>query len=451
VNASRFVVALAFAVACHLPAQAQSGATMHTIEFARVGGRALRMDLHLPASPARPSAVVVWVFEGGWAAGSRSAPPFVLPLLDRGVAVAAIDYRLTTAAGQYGAEGVTFPAQIHDVKAAIRYLREQADAWGLDPARIGIWGASSGGFLAALAGTSGNAPELEGEVGGASDFSSRVQAVVDYYGPSDLLQQGPDARTPPGSTLDHDAISSPASLLLGFSAPGQGLGVLRTNAGSALPPFPLYRALAERANPLSYIDAGDPPFLIMRGSADTLIPIRQSERLRDALREAGVAAEFDVVAGAGHGGFPASVHARAIDFFSAHLQAAQIPLGEPAALSGAWFDPATSGQGLELLWLQGDALAAVFYGHRDDGSNLFLAGVRAGRPSYGASLTFELTATRGGRFGDLDPAQIVRQPWGQLQLTIEDCNTIHAHLAGDDGSQSLRLIKLAGLRARSCD
>ncbi len=127
------------------------------------------------------------------------------------IAVASVDYRLTSQAGLYGAFPVTFPAQIEDVKGAIRFLRANAGTYGLDPTRFGAWGSSAGGHLAALVGTSGGVAALEGTTGGNLAFSSSVQAVCGWFGPIDVLQMNPDVTTPPGSGIDHDATTSPES------------------------------------------------------------------------------------------------------------------------------------------------------------------------------------------------------------------------------------------------
>ncbi|MCS7032436.1 MAG: alpha/beta hydrolase, partial [Phycisphaerae bacterium] len=132
-----------------------------------------KLDLYLPPKPETPLPVVVWIHGGGWSSGSKDNPPAVR-LTSQGYAVASINYRLTDSA--------TFPAQIHDAKAAIRWLRAHADHYGLDPARIGVWGASAGGQLALLLGVGADVPELEGTLGEHRDQSSRVACVVDYFG-----------------------------------------------------------------------------------------------------------------------------------------------------------------------------------------------------------------------------------------------------------------------------
>jgi hypothetical protein len=303
----------------------------------------------------------------------------------------------------------------------------------------------------ALAGTSGNDPTLEGSVGGNLRHSSRLQAVVDYYGPTDLLNMGLDEAPPPGRPAGHDLPTSPESLLVGFSAADEGLGVLRANQASAVSPFPTWRTLAVQANPITWVDLADPPFLIAHGTADGTVPPRQSERLRDALRGVGANPVYVPVDGAGHGGFPAGVQQQAQDFLVARLTAPTIAIGDVRGLTGAWYDPAQSGQGFEFLWLDGARFVVTFYGHRDDGGNLFLVGTRDAAPAYGQELRLDLVATRGGRFNGFDAAQIRREPWGTLTLRIDACERATATLEGVDGRQSFALVKLAAGPGPSCD
>ncbi len=127
------------------------------------------------------------------------------------------------------------------------------------------------------------------------------------------------------------------------------------------------------------------------------------------------------------------------------------PIGDPRGLVGAWYEPASSGQGIEMQWLEGDILLVFFYGHRDSGANLFLTGTRSGRIDYGQPLDIALTETRGGRFNAFDPAAILRQPWGTLRLTIASCTTASAELTGTDGSKTLQLQRLGRTPGLDCD
>ena len=183
----------------------------------------------------------------------------------------------------------------------MRWLRAHAQEHNLDVDRFGAWGGSAGGHLVALLGTAGDVPELEGEEG-TLDHSSRVQAVCDFYGPSDLLRMNDT----PG-TMDHDAPDSPESQLVGG-------------------PIQEHPDLVARANPITYIGPDTPPFLIVHGDQDYTVLLNQSQYLYRALRVAGVDATFHIVEGAGHGfqGVTEAQHAE-IDglvdaFFDRHLK-----------------------------------------------------------------------------------------------------------------------------------
>jgi acetyl esterase/lipase len=243
------------------------------LEYVTGGHERQKLDLYLPKTrPATPLPLVIWVHGGGWQNGNRFPCP-ALFLSEHGYAVASLGYRLSDAA--------IFPAQIHDCKAAIRYLRSHADEFGIDPQRFGVWGSSAGGHLVALLGTSGNAAGLEGQLGDTST-NSQVQAVCDYFGPTDLLKMA--SQSSENSRINHDAPDSPESKLLG--------GPLQQQV-----------ALAAQANPITYVDGDDPPFLIVHGDQDPLVPAQQSRLLLDALRAAKVAAELVIVPGGGHGPF----------------------------------------------------------------------------------------------------------------------------------------------------
>jgi acetyl esterase/lipase len=244
---------------------------LRDIEFARYGRQVLRMDLFRPRPfLGLPHPVLVWIHGGGWQRGSRKEGFRNLLFFARqGFLCASIDYRLSRDA--------LFPAQIEDCKCAIRFLRAHARKLNLDPDRIGVWGASSGGHLAALLGTSGSRPELEGK-GGWAAFSSQVQAVCDWFGPTDLLKM---VDFP--SQIDHNGPDSPEARLLG--------GPIQTR-----------KAAAERANPIAYITEQAPPFLIMHADNDPLVPFNQSQLLLNALRKAKIEASLIAVHGGGHGG-----------------------------------------------------------------------------------------------------------------------------------------------------
>jgi acetyl esterase/lipase len=238
------------------------------IEFAHIGEHSLKLDLYVPAQPARPS-LVVWVHGGAWRGGSKNNPS-IRPLTERGFAVASIDYRLSPVA--------KFPTQIHDIKAAIRYLRAHADKYGLATEKIAISGGSAGGHLAALAGMTSGIKELEGEIGDHRDQSSNVQAIVVFYGAANLttiLSQS----TPHGLSVRAPALD----LLLGGPPDAKA-------------------DLARLASPVFHTDRSDPPLLWFHGDQDPQMPINQAHEMSGAYKKAGIPATLDVVHGGVHGG-----------------------------------------------------------------------------------------------------------------------------------------------------
>jgi acetyl esterase/lipase len=312
--------ALAFVVVslCSQQSNAQTP-TVNDLAYATVTNdngsqTTLRLDLWKSTNTTKRSPLLIWIHGGAWLGGTYNGPPQGLPqLLQAGFAVASVQYRFSTAA--------IFPAQIHDVKGAVRFLRAHADEYNLDPTRFAAWGSSSGGHLAALLATSGDVAEAEGTVGGNFELSSRIQAAVDYFGPTDLLQMNLDVTTPPGSIINHDAPNSPESQLIGFDGAGQGMGVLRNNLANPNAPFPEKVALARLANPIEHVTAGDPPIFIAHGTQDTLVPMKQSERLATALDAADIENMMHVVTGAGHGfgAQSATVDPEAIAFLTQQL------------------------------------------------------------------------------------------------------------------------------------
>ncbi len=265
-----------------------SGATVHRdLPYVTRGHPRQVLDLYLPAR-GRHLPLIIWVHGGAFRMGSKEDGVPVTYLLD-GYAVASINYRLS--------QHALFPAQIEDCKAAVRWLRTRAAQYGLDPARFGAWGPSAGGHLVAMLGTTGGVTQFD--VGENVETSSRVQAVVDYFGPTDFLQM--DAHRVPGGQV-HDAPNSPESQLVGG-------------------PIQEHAARVAAANPITYVGPDAPPFLIVHGELDPLVPHHQSELLVTALARAGVAVSFHTVKGAGHGGFTDPTVPQLTEAFLAqHLQ-----------------------------------------------------------------------------------------------------------------------------------
>jgi acetyl esterase/lipase len=243
---------------------------LRDLEYAHVGEKRLLLDLYRPEKAEGKLPLIVWIHGGGWQSGSKDQWRPAAQFIGDGYAVASIDYRLSGEA--------TFPAQLEDCKAAIRWLKANAATCNLAADRIAVWGSSAGGHLAALVGTSGDVHDLEGEVGGNLDQSSRVQAVVDFYGPTDL-----EAFVVTPRYERHADAQSPESKLL----------------GGAVKEVP---RKAKRANPITYVDSSDPPFFIVHGADDPVVPPSQSELLHAALEKAGVATELTMLPGNGHGG-----------------------------------------------------------------------------------------------------------------------------------------------------
>jgi len=237
------------------------------------GARPLELDLYLPPAPG-PAPVAVFLHGGGWRLGSRHSagpayrgadPTPFEQLAQAGIAVASVDYRLSGEAG--------WPAQLHDAKAAVRWLRSRAAELGVDPDRIAAWGESAGGHLAELLGLVAD-PALEGGVG-LTGPSSAVVAVAAWYAPSDVAAVATDNGADP-----HDPDSRETQLL-----------------GAPVPSVP---DVAAQASPLTHVSPGAPPFLLLHGRADRFVSCRQSERLHDALSEAGAEVELHTYDGADH-------------------------------------------------------------------------------------------------------------------------------------------------------
>jgi acetyl esterase/lipase len=264
----RFAVVGAALVLCRGALAEPSLVRTNDIEYANVDGRPLTLDLY-QVEGARTTPVLIWLHGGAWERGSKTDMP-LRNLVERGFAIASIDFSPASAA--------PFPAQVHEIKAAIRFLRASAERFGYDARRVAILGASSGGHLAALVGTTNSHPELEGALGGHLEASSAVQAIVSYFGASNLT-----------TILDQ---STPFGLNVRRPALERLLGALPENATER----------ARLASPVFHVDAADPPLLLLHGDQDPQMPINQSHELHGAYRAHGAAADFIVVHGAAHGG-----------------------------------------------------------------------------------------------------------------------------------------------------
>lgn len=251
------------------PAMAGESSARHLtdIVYAQNGAQPLALDLHLPAGVANPS-LVVYVHGGGWRAGDKSQYPQFL--LERGFAVASVGFRSTNDA--------PFPANVHDLKAAVRFLRAKAPEYGYRATNIAISGASSGGHLAALVGTTNGNAELEGGQGQYPGESSAVQAIVSWFGASNL------------------------STILAQSTPF-GLSIREPTLRGLLGGLPAeVPELAKLASPVNHVTASSPPAILLHGDQDPQMPVNQMLELDGAYRKAGLTAQTLVVHGAAHGG-----------------------------------------------------------------------------------------------------------------------------------------------------
>ena len=249
------------------PSAAQSARTYKDLVYATVDGKDLALDLYLPAGVKSPP-LLVWVHGGAWSTGSKASVP--MQFVGHGIATASVDFRQSTEA--------RFPAQVHDIKAAIRFLRARAASYGYRSDRIAIAGNSSGGHLAALVGVTNGHAQLEGRVGNDLGQSSAVQAIVVYYGASNLT-----------SILSQ---STPFGLNMRRPALEQLLGAQPERVPE----------LAQLASPVFHVDRGDPPLFLLHGDQDPQMPVNQALEMQGAYEKLGLDVHLDVVHGAAHGG-----------------------------------------------------------------------------------------------------------------------------------------------------
>ncbi|MDQ3372718.1 MAG: alpha/beta hydrolase [Acidobacteriota bacterium] len=257
---------------------AQNTYTTHSnLSYVDDGNSAHKLDLYVPNGTTSPVPLIIWIHGGGWQSGDKTLGPNSHPLryARNGYAVASLNYRLSDEA--------IFPAQIYDCKAAIRWLRANVAKYNLDVTRFGAWGQSAGGHLASLIETSNDVTDLEGTLGGNLQHSSRVQAVVDWYGPIDFLQQETQLIQNGCPNPNHNSPDSAESRLMGCA--------VQTCPDAV-----------RRANPMTYLTPDDPPFFIEHGTADCVAAPGQSQIFQNLLQSTGHDSSLTILQGAGHGG-----------------------------------------------------------------------------------------------------------------------------------------------------
>lgn len=250
------------------PVSAGDSRIVSNLVYARVQAMDLALDLYLPPS-SQKGPLIVWVHGGAWRSGSRKEMPLGA-LVNASYPVASVDYRLSGVA--------RFPAQIHDLKAAIRFLRARAGEYQLSAREIVMAGASAGGHLAALVGVSNGHPELEGDLGVHQQESSAVQGIISFFGAANLT-------TILGQSTPH-----------GLSVRVPALELLLGGQPEAHP------KLARLASPVFQVDHSDPPLLLLHGDQDAQMPVNQALELQGAYKAAGAPVQLEILSGAGHGG-----------------------------------------------------------------------------------------------------------------------------------------------------
>jgi len=265
------------------------------IPYAATDNPRQMLDLLLPREPGQePLPVIVFIHGGAWRGGSKEGgrSNVARAVASGNYAGVSINYRLSGES--------KWPTQIHDCQAAIRWIKSNAEKYNLNPDRIGIWGSSAGGHLVAMLGTSAGVTALDGRLGRTPDLSCAVTCVVDFFGPTDFTTMDRDAIE--GSVMQHSAPDSPESLLMGYQVTTNPEGVAT-------------------ASPITYISKDDPPFLIVHGTRDPVVPYAQSVTFHKALQTAGVSSTLLTVSDGGHGqGFGAEVNQSVMRFFDHHLR-----------------------------------------------------------------------------------------------------------------------------------
>jgi acetyl esterase/lipase len=264
------------------------------VTYGTGGDENLQLDLARPKDGDGPFAAIVFIHGGGWAGGNRQAFRSKIEQAARkGYVAASISYRLTEPDAETKLGQVPFPAQIHDCKCAIRWLRSVAEDYHVDPDRIGVAGASAGGHLSLLVGLCDESAKLEGQ-GGHSEHSSGVRAVVNIFGPTDLAKAYQDA----------------AAARVFYK------GLCRGTPETAAE---MYHA----ASPVTYVTKDDPSVMTLHGDKDTLVPVSQAKLLDETMKLAGASHELIILEGQGHG-FAGEAAQRADEalwrFFAEHLK-----------------------------------------------------------------------------------------------------------------------------------
>ncbi len=272
------------------PAELPGITTLRDVAYVTRGHERQKLDLFVPEK-GENLPLIVWIHGGGWVGGGKENCP-ALNFLKLGYAVASINYRFS--------QHALYPAQIEDCKSAIRWLRATAGKHRINPDKIGVWGASAGGHLVALLGTTGDVKEFD--KGEHLDRSSRVQAVCDWFGPTDFLQY---------YNYSRDNLLAPAV------KPDDAGSLLVRLVGGKLAEK---KELVAKANPITYITKDDAPFLIMHGDKDPLVPHHQSEILEQALKKDDVPVTLYIEKGSGHFIRAPDAGKMIVEFFAKHLQ-----------------------------------------------------------------------------------------------------------------------------------
>ncbi len=282
----------------------ESVALERDVPYGQAGGHPLLLDILRPKqASSQPRPAIVFIHGGGWSGGRKTdALGRLLPFAASGdYFCMSVEYRLSGEA--------TWPAQIHDCKAAIRWLKTNAAKYHVDPEKIGVWGGSAGGHLVSMLGLTGNVKELEGQ-SGSPEPSSRVACVVDFCGPSDFL----------------------AIAKLKADAGRHAFGPVEKLLGG---PIAEKQDLARAASPVTYVSKDAPPFLIVHGTADPVVPLSQAEQLYQALKQAGQQVTFVKIEGGGHGIGGPEVTARVRAFFDRWLRGQNVEVSDRPIQTGA--------------------------------------------------------------------------------------------------------------------